>query len=205
MNKRALLIAIGLIVVVVGGAAGWWLGSPLFINTVVEEELPFEIPTAEEMDKMSEDEREKVAADVMDAAAKMPDNEMEEEMPEQAQDAQPAVVAQGQFRDADEFHKGAGTVTLYRLADGTHLLRFEDFRVTNGPQLHVLLVNHADPASRADIEEGYVDLGSIKGNVGSQNYEIAADTAIDSVNSIVIYCKPFHVVFATAPLSSDGN
>ena len=82
MNKRALLIAVVLIVVVVGGAAAWWLGSPLFINTVVEEELPFEIPTAEEMEKMSEDEREKVAADVMDAAAKMPDKEMEEEMPE---------------------------------------------------------------------------------------------------------------------------
>ena len=175
MNKRALLIAIGLIVVLVGGAGAWWLGSPLFINTVVEEELPFEIPTAEEMEKMSEDEREKVAADVMDAAAKMPDKEMEEEMPEQAKDAQPVVVAQGQFQGADEFHTGTGTVTLYRLADGTHLLRFEDFRVTNGPQLHVLLANHAEPVNRADLEEGYIDLGGLKGNVGSQNYEIAAD------------------------------
>ena len=204
MNKRALLIAVVLIVVAVGGAAAWWLGSPLFINTVVEEELPFEIPTAEEMEKMSEDEREKVAADVMDAAAKMPDKEMEEEMPEKAKDAQPVVVAQGQFRDADEFHKGAGTVTLYRLADGTHLLRFEDFRVTNGPQLHVLLANHAEPVSSADLEEGYVDLGGLKGNVGSQNYEIAAGTAVDTVKSIVIYCKPFHVVFATATLASGS-
>ena len=204
MNKRALLIAVVLIVVAVGGAAAWWLGSPLFINTVVEEELPFEIPTAEEMEKMSEDEREKVAADVMDAAAKMPDKEMEEEMPEKEKDAQPVVVAQGQFRDADEFHKGAGTVTLYRLADGTHLLRFEDFRVTNGPQLHVLLANHAEPVGSADLEEGYVDLGGLKGNVGSQNYEIAADIAIDPVKSIVIYCKPFHVVFATATLASGS-
>lgn len=204
MNRRALLIAIGLIVVVVGGAGAWWLGSPLFINTVVEEELPFEIPTAAEMDEMSEDEREKVAADVMDAAAKMPDKEMEEDMPEMANDAQPVVVAEGQFQDADEFHKGTGTVTLYRLADGTHLLRFEDFRVTNGPQLHVLLANHADPVNRADLEAGYIDLGGLKGNVGSQNYEIAADIAIDPINSIVIYCKPFHVVFSTAALSSGS-
>ena len=204
MNKRALLIAIGLIVVVVGGAGAWWLGSPLFLNTVVEEELPFEIPTAAEMEEMSEDEREKVAADVMDAAAKMPDKEMEEEMPAMADDAKPVVVAAGQFRDADEFHQGAGTVTLYRLPDGTHLLRFEDFRVTNGPQLHVLLANHAEPASSADLEGGYVDLGGLKGNVGSQNYEIAADIAIDPVKSIVIYCKPFHVVFSTATLSSGS-
>ena len=81
----------------VGGAGAWWLGSPLFLDQVVEEELPFEIPTEEEMEDMSEEEREKVATDVMDAAAKMPDKEMEEEMPKMADDAQPVVVAQGQF------------------------------------------------------------------------------------------------------------
>ena len=205
MNKRALLIAIGLIVVVVGGTAGWWLVSPLFLDQVVEEELPFEIPTAAEMEEMSEDEREKVAADVMDAAAKMPDKEMEEDMPEMADDAKPVVVAEGQFQDADEFHQGAGTVTLYRLADGSHLLRFEDFRVTNGPQLHVLLANHAEPVNRNDLEaDGYVDLGGLKGNVGSQNYEIGANITVDTVKSIVIYCKPFHVVFSTATLSTGS-
>lgn len=206
MNKRALLIAVGLIVVVVGGAGAWWLGSPLFLDQVVEEELPFEIPTEEEMADMSEDELAKVTADVMDAAAKMPDKEMEEEMPEMADDAQPVAVAQGQFRDADDFHQGSGTATLYRLPDGTHLLRFEDFRVTNGPQLHVLLANHAEPANRNDLEAaGYVDLGALKGNVGSQNYEIGANIAVDGVQSIVIYCKPFHVVFSTATLSSSES
>lgn len=206
MNRRALLIAVGLIVVVIGGGVAWWLISPLFINTVVEEELPFEIPTAAEMEDMSEEELAKVSTEVMDAAAKMPDKEMEEDMPKMADDAQPVVVAQGQFRDADEFHKGSGTVTLYRLPDGTHLLRFEDFRVTNGPQLHVLLANHAEPVNRDDLQEaGYVDLGGLKGNVGSQNYEIGANITIDSVKSIVIYCKPFHVVFSTATLSGEGN
>lgn len=206
MNRRALLIAVGLIVVVVGGGVAWWLISPLFLDTVVEEELPFEIPTAAEMEDMSEEELAKVSTEVMDAAAKMPDKEMEEEMPEMADDAQPVMVAQGQFMDADEFHKGTGTVTLYRLADGTHLLRFEDFRVTNGPQLHVLLANHAEPVNRADLEEtGYVDLGGLKGNVGNQNYEIGANIAVDGVNSIVIYCKPFHVVFSTATLSASES
>ena len=206
MNRRALLIAVGLIVVVIGGGVAWWLISPLFINTVVEEELPFEIPTAAEMEDMSEEELAKVSTEVMDAAAKMPDKEMEEDMPKMADDAQPVVVAQGQFRDADEFHKGSGTVTLYRLPDGTHLLRFEDFRVTNGPQLHVLLANHAEPVNRDDLQDaGYVDLGGLKGNVGSQNYEIGANIAIDSVKSIVIYCKPFHVVFSTATLSSESS
>lgn len=204
MRKRGVLIVVVLLVAGVGVAAAWWLGSPLFVDTVVEEELPFTIPSAEEMDAMSEDEIAKLTADVLDAAAKMPDTEMEEEMPEMADDAQPVVVAQGQFTDADDYHKGSGTATLYRLPNGTHLLRFEDFRVTNGPQLHVLLANHAMPASREDVDEGYIDLGGLKGNVGSQNYEIGADVAVADVKSIVIYCKPFQVVFSTATLSRGG-
>jgi hypothetical protein len=44
-------------------------------------------------------------------------------------------------------------------------------------------------------------LGSLKGNLGNQNYEIGADIELSKYKSVVIYCKPFHVVFATATLS----
>lgn len=46
-------------------------------------------------------------------------------------EAQPATepirLKSGQFRDQDRFHKGSGTATIYRLADGSQLLRLEDF------------------------------------------------------------------------------
>lgn len=71
--------------------------------------------------------------------------------------------------------------------------------VTNGPNLHVLLVPHPYPQTRADVE-GYLDLGPLKGKIGSQNYEIPADANLTQYGTVVIYCVPFHVIFATATL-----
>jgi hypothetical protein len=125
---------------------------------------------------------------------------MNDAMPEAISNTEPVALAQGQFRNADDFHQGSGTVALYQLPDGSFVLRFEDFNVTNGPDLHVLLANHANPTTRDELHEGYLDLGSLKGNIGSQNYEIPAGTDISQFNSVVIYCMPFHVLFSVAPL-----
>lgn len=105
------------------------------------------------------------------------------------------VVAQGQFRDGDSFHKGEGSAKLYRLGDGSHLLRFEVFRVTNGPDLHVFLAENAEPKSGR-----YVDLGKLKGNIGEQNYAVPRDLDLGAYRTVVIYCVPFSVVFSTAAL-----
>ena len=51
------------------------------------------------------------------------------------------------------------------------------------------------------VQMGYVDLGSLKGNIGNQNYEIPADVDISDFGSVVIYCEPFHVLFASASLT----
>ncbi len=114
----------------------------------------------------------------------------------------PELISTGQFVGADDFHQGSGSVGLYRLADGSHVLRFEEFEVTNGPDLHVLLSAHPKPENRSDVMQGYLDLGKLKGNIGNQNYEIPLGTDLSGFQSVVIYCQPFHVVFASADLSS---
>lgn len=103
------------------------------------------------------------------------------------------VIAQGQFTDGDSFHKGEGSAKLYRLNDRSHLLRFEAFRVTNGPDLHVFLSENAEPKSGR-----YVDLGKLKGNIGEQNYPVPPEAT--AYRTVVIYCVPFSVVFSTAVL-----
>jgi hypothetical protein len=173
----------------------WYLASPLFIDKVVDEEFPVTAPGAEALAQAPE-KAEGVAADTEE----MPDQKMAEPMPETGADS-PTLIGQGQFQDADSFHKGSGTATVYRLPEGSHLLRFENFSATNGPDLHVLLVEQAAPASRDEIMAGYLDLGSLKGNIGDQNYEIPAGTDISKYKSVVIYCMPFHVIFATASLN----
>ena len=118
--------------------------------------------------------------------------------------AGPLALKSGSFRDADSFHRGSGLATIYQTPDGAHLLRLEDFQTTNGPELHVLLSQSPDPQSTAEVKSpGYLDLGKLKGNIGNQNYPIPSGTDVGAQMSVVIYCKPFSVVFSVAPLS-DG-
>ena len=198
MKKPIILIAglIGLSIVV--GTVGWYLASPLFIDDVVDEEFPLAIPSAEELVQMPEAEREKMEAELLEVAAQMPDKQIDEAMAD-ASDG-PTVIGQGQFVDADSFHQGSGQATIYHLPDESNVLRFENFQVTNGPDLHVLLVKHPAPTSRDEIMQNYVDLGSLKGNIGNQNYEIPASVDVSEYQSVVIYCMPFHVIFSTASL-----
>ena len=111
------------------------------------------------------------------------------------------AVKQGDFKDADSFHRGSGQAIIYTTPEGGHLLRLENLEVTNGPALHVVLSPHEDPTrSNEVLLEGYADLGDLKGNRGNQNYTIPADVDLSVIKSVVIYCKPFAVVFSVATL-----
>ncbi|MDE2986933.1 MAG: DM13 domain-containing protein [Chloroflexota bacterium] len=173
-----------------------WLIRPLFVDTVVDEAFPLGAD-ATIPEELTEDE----ATVMMSAASKL-----EIEVQESMTDAMSAatVLKAGAFVDGDAFHQGEGAATIYQLEDGSHVLRFEDFRVTNGPALFVLVSPHADPQGRGDISDaGYTELARLKGNVGNQNYILPADLSPEDINSVIIYCKPFRVVFSTAPLTTN--
>ncbi len=220
MNRRTLLIIIVALVILIGAPVAWWLGSPLFINQTVDEAFPFDIPSADAMADMtmdeknavveqvvdamndkeamaalSEDEMETLEGQIMEMASEMPDKEMEEDMPEAAADEW-VIAAQGEFMGADSFHQGSGTATIFQQGENS-VLRFENFESTNGPDLHVLLVENVSGTSSAELGD-YVDLGSLKGNIGNQNYEIPGDVDVSNYSGVMIYCMPFHVVFSTA-------
>ena len=198
MWKRA-GIAAGAVVLLIVGAVGWWLLSPLFISETVNEDFPYSA-SAQVPESMTPQQVEMVMEGMS-----MVDQPVEEAMPAMAAPSGPTAVKTGAFRDADSFHKGSGTATVYTVGEGQHVLRLEDFRVTNGPDLRVLLVNHPDPQNRDDVQAGgYIEVGSLKGNIGNQNYDIPAGTDIGAKSSVVIYCRPFHVVFSVAPLKEAG-
>ena len=185
---------------VVAAAAGiylaYWLISPLFIDETVDEAFPLSA-TAVIPENMTREEAE----ETMEQAAEV-ETPVAEAMMEEMESAE--VVKSGMFVDGDAFHNGMGAATLYRLPDGSHVLRFEDFRVTNGPDLRVLVSPHPNPGGRGDISDaGYTELDKLKGNVGNQNYILPADLSPDDLNSVIIYCKPFRVVFSVAALSGN--
>ena len=174
-------------------ALAWWLGSPVFLSKTVDEEFPLTVD-ATVPENMTRAEVEAVMKGMA-----MVDAPMSEGMMPGMVGA--TAVKTGTFRDADRFHRGSGSVTIYRLDDGSHVLRLEEFEVTNGPDLRVILSPHADPQGRSDVTAaGYVELGKLKGNIGNQNYPIDAGVDVGAFNSVVIYCKPFHVLFSVAPL-----
>jgi hypothetical protein len=169
---------------------GWWLGSPLFLDRSVDEAFPVVAtsaaeaePTTAPADAMTDDVTESVGDDMA------------------AEPTGPVAVSTGVFRGADDFHRGTGVATIYDLEDGSRVLRFEGFEVTNGPDLRVLLVPDGDPQVSDDIA-GHLELEPLKGNVGDQNYEIPKDLDVSVFGSVVIYCKPFHVLFAVASLEA---
>ena len=119
--------------------------------------------------------------------------------------AQPTKLKSGQFRDQDRFHTGSGSATIYRLADGSQILRLEDFQVTNGPDLRVYLTRAQNPEGAGEVTgPGHLELSKLKGNMGNQNYPIPDDADVSAFNSVVIFCKPFKVIFSVAPLETAG-
>jgi len=190
--KKPLIVIVGLAAAVVA----WYLVSPLFINRTVNEDFVLEIPSEEQVAAMSPEERAAVENRLMATASVMPDKTMAD--PVLAEVAgQVVLLVEGMFQDGDEFHKGSGTAKVYQRADGSQVLRLEDFAVTNGPDLHVLLSPRQSPAPREALGE-YVNLGELKGNRGSQNYDLPTGIDIFQYQTVVIYCLPFHVVFSTA-------
>lgn len=195
---RYILIGMGIFALVPIAWFAWWLLNPLFIDTIVDENFP-NAARAVVPENMTREEVEVQMA----VAATLTPPEVSEGMPAMSPSvAVNAVRAAGNFQDADSFHKGSGNAIIYEIAPGQRILRLEDFMVTNGPDLRVLLVNASEVAGHSDLSDaGYVELGKLKGNIGSQNYDIPASFDLAKAQSVVIYCHPFRVVFSIAPLA----
>jgi hypothetical protein len=114
--------------------------------------------------------------------------------------AGPVLLAAGQFYGVD--HEGSGDALIYRQPDGTHILRLENFAVTNAPDMYVYVVAAPSADTRqAVLNSGFLNLGKLKGNKGNQNYSLPPEYDPAVHRSVTIWCKRFTVVIATAPLS----
>ncbi len=211
MFRKMVLIVVLVAVVVVGLALTKpWL---YFVNREVNEAFPglsgeqrqaiADMPEVEkqamiEMAKENSEMAEQTARAQLGEDTVVP--EAEQAMPPEMPD-EPTVLAMGSFIDIDPIHGAVGTATVYELPSGERILRFENFRSKNGPDLHVYLSTEAPTSTFAGLGENEAYLGALKGNVGNQNYEIPADVDLSQYMSVVIYCRPFRVVFSTAAFS----
>ena len=112
------------------------------------------------------------------------------------------VLSSGSFHSVA--HGTKGTASIYQLTDGERILRLTNFETLNGPDVHVYLIAANDASDSETVKKGaFLELGSLKGNIGDQNYQIPADTDLAKYRAVTIWCKRFSVNFGTAPLNSS--
>lgn len=115
----------------------------------------------------------------------------------------PKVLAEGRFITHE--HDTTGAVKILQYSDGSRILRIENLKTSNGPKLEVWLTD-APVIEGVDgwrvFDDGkFINLGALKGNIGSQNYSIPSETILEDYSSISIWCERFSVSFGAAALN----
>ncbi|HYZ59705.1 MAG TPA: DM13 domain-containing protein [Nitrososphaeraceae archaeon] len=207
MRKGIKFGIIGAIAVIIGVTV-FYLASPLFISTEIDEPLPegAEIPPQssnqfQEFMAMSEEERieagnqmnEQEKNQIMLEFAGM--NTSIDESMSQGSETNDSLLTGSFIGVGDGIHDAQGIVKVIPVESGGNVLRLEDLVVTNGPDLYVYL---STDKSASD----FVNLGRLKANIGSQNYPIPAGTDMTKYDTVLIWCKAFSVLFGSADLTS---
>src|SRR5689334_6662699 len=97
--------------------------------------------------------------------------------------ASSSKLASGQFHSGA--HETKGTASVFQLADGKKTLRLTDFATSNGPDVHVYLVATNDAKDNDTVTKaGFIDIGTLKGNIGDQNYELPPNADLAKYRSV---------------------
>ena len=128
---------------------------------------------------------------------------VDETFPEAAGTSKSDVLASGNFYGVA--HETKGAATIYAVGN-KKVLRFTGFETSNGPDVRVFLARDEAPMDNDAVQSGgYLDLGSIKGNRGDQNYDIPGDADLSQYHSVVIWCNRFGVNFGASTLKQEGQ
>ncbi len=169
IQKKHILIALGVSVIV---AVAWYALSPLFDNKVVNDVLPVATPETSPSKELPQS-----------IALGEPDPSRET-----------VPVISGPFPIVDTpAHPASGVVRIVRNVDET-ILRYENYKTINGPDVRVYLAK--DLAAKE-----YVDLGPIKGTEGNINYTVPKGIDISQYRYALTWCEDFSVLFNSAEIS----
>jgi hypothetical protein len=189
MKKVAWMLGV---LAVVG--VGYYLISPLFITTEVNDPVPEGLVSGDLVDSGAESLTEEEAAN-FEEAMRLTNSEPAEPMTEEAplammvrSDVVPSFPVMG-----TRGHPASGTVRVIE-SDTETIIRYEDFETINGPQLRVYLANDLDATD-------YVDLGPVRGTKGNINYTVPAGVDVSEYRYVMYWCEPFSVLFNYADLS----
>jgi hypothetical protein len=215
MSNSRKKIIIGIVIAAVAIPLGIYTVSPLFVNTEINEPLPTigndnnnnDDATAmqkqfEDFMEMSEEERIEKGQQmsneekdmIMKAAAQTNGTAVNDNMATIGEEGGISTIYTGTFVGVnDGLHNAEGVAKVIRLNDGSMILRLENFKATNGPDLYVYL-------STDNSASDFVNLGRLKGNIGNQNYNIPEGIDFSKYDAVLIWCRAFNVLFGSAEL-----
>ena len=163
-------------------AIGYWTG---FRDTEVDEDVV--VATAEASDERAGRRRSPAAAP---QPRPRPDGEAKPEPSPPGPSRSPRASS-----PARTATRAPATATVVREPTASGSLTFTDFDVDPGAQVEVWLTQ-----DEANLDDR-IELGGLKGNVGDQQYELPDDADLTRYDTVVLYCTPFTVRIAVAPLS----
>lgn len=217
LKNRPLVVALAAVagIAVVYLAIAVFGVHTLFIDDEVSEAGPVfasgAAPSGIESDAISEELAGDMTEDMADEPVMV---EVEEDMPEMetesataGADAESAAamietIFTGDF--IDRSHPTSGRADVLNDGSPQRFLRFEDFETDNGPDLNVYLSTSPPGADAAEFGDNFIDLGDLKGNIGTQNYEIPTDVDLNEFSTVVIWCVRFGVAFGAAEINPAG-
>jgi len=107
--------------------------------------------------------------------------------------AVPVRVRSGEFRGIN--HRASGTASIIRRPDGTYAVGLEDIDFEPGPDYRVYVV----PGDVTRPGDGAIELDKLRGNVGTQFYDVPSGTdPTDGEWTVLVWCRVFAVPIAAA-------
>lgn len=177
--------------------------SPLFLSNVVNEPDPtLAISEFQKYMNLSEEQRIEVAKNMTREKAMMigimaakQNTTVDENVTFPIIEQTPNNTLTGTFIGiGDGFHNVEGAAKVIPVESGAQILRLENFKATNGPDLYVYLSNDKSASD-------FINVGRLKGNVGNQNYEIPIGSDLSKYNTVLIWCRAFSFLFGSAQIT----
>ncbi len=116
-------------------------------------------------------------------------------MLEDSAPASASTIVSAQPIVATKAHPASGTVSVLKSETET-VLRYENFKTINGPDLKVYLSTDLKASE-------FINLGELKATQGSVNYTIPVGTDLQKYQYALVWCEQFGVLFNSADLRSE--
>ena len=108
----------------------------------------------------------------------------------------PVALRSSALRGID--HRASGTAVLYRQPDGSFVVGLEGIDIQPGPDYDLYVV----PGPGQEQPGGGAALGDLRGNKGTQYYDVPAGADVGSGPwTVLVWCETFDVPIANASLA----